>query len=121
MNTLKMNYLRHYINENNNTVVVFSENKVSQTHVNKVLNQDYSKGTTTKVQFGSVKVNQWVPFLKMNGGKEVYCTFKGETKFSKTQLSEIKDNLWKVSVGKPRTSNGVSSEYKFSGSLVGKV
>ena len=100
---------------------MFSENKVSQSHVNKVLTQDYTKGTTTGIKFGGQTVNQWVPFLKMNGGKEVYCTFKGETKFSKKQLTEIKNNLWNVSVGKQRTSNGVSSTYKFSGQLSSQV
>jgi|21_taG_2_1085346.scaffolds.fasta_scaffold24899_2 hypothetical protein len=121
MTTLEMNYLRHYVNDNKNTIVVFSEDKVSQSHVNKVLKQDYTKGSTQNLNFGSVTGEQFVPFLTMNGGKEVYTTWKGEIKFTPTNLKEMKDTLYKIQVGKPRSKNGVSSTYKFNGTCLGVV
>ena len=122
MNTLEMNYLRHYVNDNNNTIVVFSEDKVSQSHVNKVLKQDYTKGSTQNLNFGKgISGDQFVPFLTMNGGKEVYTTWKGKINFTPKHLKEMKEKLFKVLVGKPRSKNGVSSTYKFNGTCLGVV
>jgi len=101
------------------TMLVFSENQVSQEEVDRVTehNNTVRNGSIT-VNFGGKSVKTYGSFQQVNSGNQVIVPLNGEYNFSPVELDKMREKKHSILQGEPVTySSGNQSTFRFLGKL----
>ena len=101
------------------TMLVFSENKVSQEEVDRVAEHNETvRGGSITVNFACKAVKTYGSFLQVESGNQVIVPLNGEYNFSPIELDKMRHNTHSVIQGEPVTySSGKESTFRFLGKL----
>ena len=102
-----------------NTMLVFSENQVSQEEVDRVSkhNETVRNGSIT-VNFGGKTVKTYGSFQQVDSGNQVIVPLNGEYNFSPVELDKMRQTSHSVLQGEPvEYSSGNKSTFRFLGKL----
>ena len=101
------------------TMLVFSENKVSQEEVDRVAkHNDTVRNGSITVNFAGKAVQTYGAFQQVNSGNQVIVPLNGEYQFSPVELDKMREKTHHVIQGEPVTySSGNQSTFRFLGKL----
>ena len=101
------------------TMLVFSENKVSQEEVESVRthNETVRNGSIV-TKFAGISVNTYGSFKQTNSGDQVIVPLNGEYNFSPDKLDAMRQHTHSIIQGEPVTySSGNVSTFRYLGKL----
>jgi hypothetical protein len=102
-----------------NTMLVFSDNKVSPKEVESVNkhNESVRTGSIT-VNFAGKAVQTYGSFKQVNSGDQVIVPLSGEYNFSPDELTKMRETTHSVIQGEPvEYSSGNKSTFRYLGKL----
>ena len=101
------------------TMLVFSENQVSQEEVESVAkHNDTVRNGSITVNFAGKAVQTYGSFQQVDSGNQVIVPLNGEYNFSPVELDKMRQTTHNVIQGEPVTySSGNQSTFRFLGKL----
>lgn len=101
------------------TMLVFSENQVSQEEVESVAkHNDTVRNGSITVNFAGKAVQTYGSFKQVDSGNQVIVPLNGEYNFSPVELNKMRQTTHNVIQGEPVTySSGNQSTFRFLGKL----
>ena len=101
------------------TMLVFSENQVSQEEVESVAkHNDTVRNGSITVNFAGKAVQTYGSFKQVDSGNQVIVPLNGEYNFSPVELDKMRQTTHNVIQGEPVTySSGNQSTFRFLGKL----
>ena len=116
----KLHFMETYKSpKSGKTMLVFSENKVSQEEVDRVAaHNETVRGGSITVNFAGKAVKTYGAFAQVDSGNQVIVPLNGEYNFSPVELDKMRDTTHSVIQGEPVTySSGKESTFRFLGKL----
>ena len=101
------------------TMLVFSENQVSQEEVESVKqHNDTVRNGSIVTKFGGISVNTYGSFKQVESGNQVIVPLNGEYNFSPDKLDQMREKKHSIIQGEHvEYSSGNKSTFRFLGKL----